>query len=138
MRSEVDRLQGPHPARADVQRATLAVESASRAITPDTVHCFAEVARRGMSGSDGGYRRNMRRAAMFRVRSGPRMASLEETEADEETVSKIADELDALADDPTANVDTVERVTNKLRKMGAFPTQLYSAAVQSFLLEAAA
>jgi len=66
------------------------------------------------------------------------MASLEETEADEETVSKIADELDALADDPTANVDTVERVTNKLRKMGAFPTQLYSAAVQSFLLEAAA
>jgi hypothetical protein len=87
----------------------------------------------------GGLSDYMRRTAMFRVQSGPRIASSEEMQADEETVSKIADELDALADDPTANVDTVETVTNKLRKMGAFPdSRLYSATVQSFLLNSSA
>jgi hypothetical protein len=81
----------------------------------------------------------MRRTAMFRVRSGSRMASPEEMQADEETVLRIADELDALADDPTADVNTFETVTNKLRKMGVFPdSELYSAAVQIFLLKAAA
>jgi hypothetical protein len=67
------------------------------------------------------------------------MASPEEMLAEEETVLKIADELDALADDPTANVDTVEMVANKLRKMGAFPdSELYSAVEQSFRLKARA
>ena len=81
----------------------------------------------------------MRRTATFRVRSGSRMASPEEMQADEETVLRIADELDALADDPTADVDTFETVTNKLRKMGVFPdSELYSAVTQSFLLKAAA
>jgi hypothetical protein len=67
------------------------------------------------------------------------MASPEEMRADEVTVSGIADELDALADDPTADLDTFETVTNKLRKMGAFPDLgLYSAVVRSFLLKVAA
>ena len=86
----------------------------------------------------GGLSDYMRRTATFRVRSGSRMASPEEMQADEEIVLRIADELDALADDPTASVDTVETVTNKLRKMGAFPdSELYSTAVRSFLLKAA-
>jgi hypothetical protein len=87
----------------------------------------------------GGLSDYMRRTATFRVRSGSRMASPEEMQADEETVLRISDELDALADDPTADADTFETVTNKLRKMGAFPdSELYSAVVQSFLLKAAA
>jgi hypothetical protein len=81
----------------------------------------------------------MRRTATFRVRSGSRMASPEEMQADEEAVLTIADELDALADNPTADVDTFETVTNKLRKTGAFPdSELHSAVVQSFLLNAPA
>ena len=55
-----------------------------------------------------------------------------------EAILRIADELDALADDPTADVGTFEKVTNTLRKMGAFPdSELYSAVVQSFELKAA-
>jgi hypothetical protein len=51
---------------------------------------------------------------------------------------RIADELDALADDPTPDVGTFETITNKLRRLGAFPdSELYSAVVQSFLLKAA-
>jgi hypothetical protein len=62
-----------------------------------------------------------------------------EMQVDEETVLRIADELDRLADDPTHGVDTFETVTNKLRKLGMFPdSELYSAVVQNFLLKAAA
>jgi hypothetical protein len=43
-----------------------------------------------------------------------------EMQVDEETVLRIADELDRLADDPTHGVDTFETVTNKLRKLGMF------------------
>ena len=87
----------------------------------------------------GGLSDYMRRTATFRARTGPRMATPEEAQADEETVLRIADELDALADDSAADADTFEKVTNKLRKLGAFPdAELYSAAVQSFLLKAAA
>jgi hypothetical protein len=81
----------------------------------------------------------MRRTATFRARSGPRMASPEEMQADEAAVLQIADELDALADEPTADAGTFETATNKLRQMGAFPdSELYSAVVQSFLLKAVA
>jgi hypothetical protein len=87
----------------------------------------------------GGLSDYMRRTATFRARSGSRMVSPAEMQADGETVLRIADELDALADDPTADVDTFETVTNKLRKMGVFPdSELYSAVVQSFLLKGAA
>jgi len=87
----------------------------------------------------GGLSDYIRRAAMFRARSGSKMALPAEMQAHEEAVLRIADELDALADDPTAAADTFETVTNKLRKMGAFPdAELYSAAVQSFLRKAAA
>lgn len=86
----------------------------------------------------GGLSDYMRRTATFRVRSGPRMSSPEEMQADAEAVLSIADEFDALADDPTAGVGTVEKFANKLRKMGAFPdSELYSAVVQSFVLKAA-
>jgi L-rhamnose isomerase len=44
------------------------------------------------------------------------MSSPEEMRTDVEAVLRIADELDALADDPTAGVRTFEKVTNKLRK----------------------
>jgi hypothetical protein len=65
------------------------------------------------------------------------MASPEEAQVGEEAVLKIADELDALADDPSADADAFEKVANKLRKMGAFPdSELHSAVVQSFLLKA--
>jgi len=87
----------------------------------------------------GGLSDYMRRTATFRVRSGSKLASPEEVRADEEAVLKIAHELDTLADNPTADFDTFETVTNKLRKMGAFPdSELYSAVMQSFLLTAAA
>jgi hypothetical protein len=67
------------------------------------------------------------------------MASPEEMQADEAAVLQIADELDGLADEPTADAGTFETATNKLRKMGAFPDpELYSAVVQSFLLNATA
>lgn len=86
----------------------------------------------------GGLSDYMRRTATFRVRSGSRMSSPEEMRADAEAVLGIADELDALADDPAADVGTFEKVTNKLRKMGAFPdSELYSAVVQSFELKGA-
>jgi hypothetical protein len=85
----------------------------------------------------GGLSDYMRRTATFRVRLEPRMSSPEEMKADMEAVLRIADELDALADDPTADVGTVEKVANKLRKMGRFPdSELYSAVVQSFVLKA--
>lgn len=78
----------------------------------------------------------MRRTAMFRVRSGSRTASPEEMQADEESVLRIVDELDVLADVPTAEFDTFETVANKFRRMGTFPdAELYSAVVQSFLLK---
>jgi hypothetical protein len=78
----------------------------------------------------------MRRTATFRARSGSRMASPEEIQADEQAVLRISDELDALADNPTADADTFETVANKLRKTGAFPdSELYSAALKSFLLK---
>jgi hypothetical protein len=87
----------------------------------------------------GGLSDYMRRTATFRVRSGSRMASPKEMQEDEEIVLRIADELDALADDPTTDIDTFETVANKLRKMGVFPdSELYSAVVQSFLLKTAA
>ena len=80
---------------------------------------------------------HMRRTATFRGRSGSRMSSPEEMQAHEEAVLRIADELDALADDPTADVDAFETVTNKLRKKGTFPdAELYSAVEQSFRLKA--
>lgn len=83
----------------------------------------------------GGLSDYTRRTAMFRVRSGSRMASPEEMQADEEFVLRIADELDALADIPTADFDIFEKMTNKLRKTGAFPdAELYSVVAQSFLL----
>lgn len=79
----------------------------------------------------------MRRTATFRVRSGSRMSSPEEMQADVEAVLRIVDELDALTDDPNADVGTFETVTNKLRQMGAFPdSELHSAVVQSFELKA--
>jgi hypothetical protein len=62
-----------------------------------------------------------------------------EMQADEEVVLRIMDELDALADNPNADADTFEPAANKLRRMGAFPdSDLYPAAVQSFLFKAAA
>jgi hypothetical protein len=86
----------------------------------------------------GGLSDYVRRTAAFRVRSGSRMASLEEMHADEEAVLAVADELDMLTDDPSADVGTFETCTNKLRKVGAFPDpDLYSAVVQSYLLKAA-
>jgi hypothetical protein len=81
----------------------------------------------------------MRRTAEFRARSEPGTVSPEEMQADTGAVLRIADELNALADDPAANADTVEIITNKLRQMGAFPdAELYSAVIQSFELKAAA
>lgn len=74
-----------------------------------------------------------RRAARSRVRSGSRLPSPEEAQAYEQAVSTIADELDALVDDPAADLDAFEKVANKLRQMGNFPDQeFYSAVVRSF------
>lgn len=79
-----------------------------------------------------------RRTATFRVRSGSRIPSLEEMQSDEEAVLKIADELDALATASAANIDTFEKIANKLRRLGLFPdSELYSAAIHSFIMEAA-
>jgi hypothetical protein len=79
----------------------------------------------------------MRRTAQFRARSGEKLATLEERETDEEAVKRIADELDALAEDPTADYEKFETAANKLRKLGAFPdSELHSAVAQSFLLKA--
>jgi hypothetical protein len=84
----------------------------------------------------GGLSDYMRRTVAFRVRSGPRMVSPEEMQADEDLVLSIADELDSLADAPTADFNNLEKLTNKLRKLGAFPdAELYSAVVQSFMLQ---
>jgi hypothetical protein len=86
----------------------------------------------------GGLSDYMRRTATFLARSGSRMSSPQEMQADEEAVLRIADELDALADDPAAHGDTFEKITNKLRKTGAFPDpELYFAVVQSFDLKTA-
>jgi hypothetical protein len=84
----------------------------------------------------GGLSDYMRRTAAFRARSGPKLASPQELKDDEETIFKIANELDALADDPSAALDEFQTITNKLRKMGAFPdSELNSAVVQSFCLK---
>jgi hypothetical protein len=86
----------------------------------------------------GGLSDYTRRTVMFSVRPGSRRSSPEEMQAHEEAVLRIVDELDTLADNPAADFDTFETVTNKLRKMGAFPdSELYSAVAQSFLLKAA-
>jgi hypothetical protein len=78
----------------------------------------------------------MRRTATIRVRSGPWMASPEETKTDAEAVIKIADQLDVLVDDSSSTIDIFETLTNELRRLGAFPdSDLYSAVVQSFLLK---
>jgi len=80
----------------------------------------------------------MRRTAEFRARSGSAIVSPAEMQADTEAVLRVANELDALANDPTATADTVELITNKLRQMGAFPdAELYSAVIQSFQLRVA-
>ncbi|WP_316976526.1 hypothetical protein [Shumkonia mesophila] len=85
-----------------------------------------------------GFSDYVRRTAAFCVRSGSRMASPEAMQAHEEAVLRIADELDALAENPNAGVNDFEKVTNKLRKMGAFPDpELYSTVMQSFRLKAA-
>jgi hypothetical protein len=123
----------------------LACESLARGLIEDLITYHRElVASSDMKTADrialalrraalGGLSDYMRRTARFRARSGSRMASPEEMQADEETVLRIADELDALADDPTADVNTIEAVANKLRKVGAFPdSELYSAVVESF------
>lgn len=79
----------------------------------------------------------MRRTAMFRVRSGSRMSSPDEMRAHEEAVLGLANELDSLAGDPNASVDDFEKITMKLRSLGAFPdSELYFAATQSFYLKA--
>jgi hypothetical protein len=83
----------------------------------------------------GGLSDYMRRTATVRSSSGSRMASSEEMQEHEAEVLKIADELDELADDPTATAHAVETIANKLRQRGAFPDEeLYFAAVQSFPL----
>ncbi|MCW0236035.1 MAG: hypothetical protein OJJ21_20730 [Ferrovibrio sp.] len=85
----------------------------------------------------GGLSDYIRRTATFRVRSGSRMPSAEEMQADEEAVLKIADELDALAHESPPNIDKFEKTTNELRRLGVFPdSELYSAVVQSFMLKA--
>jgi len=77
----------------------------------------------------------MRRTATFLVRSGSTLASPEERQAGEEAVLRIADEIEALADDPSAEVVAFETAANKLRKWGAFPDpELYSAVVHSFFM----
>ncbi len=79
----------------------------------------------------------MRRTAEFRVRSRPRMVSLEEIQADADAVLAVADELEALANDPAADVDGFETIATTLRQMGAFPdSQLYFAVIESFELTA--
>ena len=84
----------------------------------------------------GGLSDYMRRTATFRGRSGLRLSSPEEMQAHEASVLAIADALEALADDPAAEFAAIEMLANKLRQMGAFPDrELYSAAVQSFLLK---
>jgi len=86
----------------------------------------------------GGLSDYVRRTATFRVRSGPRMSSPEEMQAHEEAVLRIADELDALADNSNADGGAFETVINKLRKIGAFPdSELYSIVMLSFRLNAA-
>ena len=83
----------------------------------------------------GGLSDYMRRTATFRVRTGPKISTLEEIQSHAESVLKIADELDMLADDPATDIGTFERAANRLRMMGAFPdSELYSAVIQSFLL----
>jgi hypothetical protein len=80
----------------------------------------------------------MRRTAKFRVRSGSRIPTPEEMRADENAVLDIADELDALGNDPDADIGTFEEITNKLRRLGTFPdSELYAAVVQGFALRVA-
>jgi hypothetical protein len=81
----------------------------------------------------------MRRTATLRARSGSKTESPDEVQAGEKAVLRIADKLDALADVPTADVGTFEVLTNKLRKLGAFPdAELYAAVVRSLLLKGTA
>ncbi|HEY5305657.1 MAG TPA: hypothetical protein VIJ52_03185 [Pseudolabrys sp.] len=128
----------------------LASETLARKLTDDLATYHQELVAAGDAGTAdrialslrraalSGLSDYMRRTATFRARLGPRMASPEEMQRDEEAVLQIADELDALADDPAANVSTFETAANRLRQMGAFPdADLHSAAVQSFLLKAA-
>lgn len=78
----------------------------------------------------------IRRTATFRVRSGPNIPSPKEMQSDEEAVLKIADELDALATASVGDIDTFEKITNKLRRLGVFPdSELYSAVAHSFMMQ---
>jgi hypothetical protein len=129
----------------------LASETLARRLTEDLATYHQELVAAGDAGTADRIALSLRRAALsgladymrrtttFRARSGPKMAPPEEMQKGEEAVLRIADELDALADDPAADISTFEMAANKLRQMGAFPdSELHSAVVQSFLFKAAA
>ena len=54
-------------AQVDAERATIALESAGHAVSPDSLRRFAQAARRRMRGPEGGYRRDHLRALAQRV-----------------------------------------------------------------------
>lgn len=68
LKRRIDELKATRDqAQIDAQRATLALETAGPAMTPDIVHRFAETARRRIRRANGGYRRDHLRALAQRV-----------------------------------------------------------------------
>ena len=125
----------------------LAAESQARGLVNDLVIYHRDLVMTGDAKTANRIRQFLRRAALsglsdyirrtaqFRVCSGQRLPTAEEMRAHEKAVLEIADELDALADDPAAVFDAFETVANKLRQKGSFPdSEFYSAVAQSFLL----
>ena len=125
----------------------LASETLARSLTEDLARYHHELVAAGATETAnrialslrraalGGLTDYMRRTASFRARSGSKTSSLEEMQADEQIVLTIVNEFDAIAEDPAADVHSVEHVADKLRQMGSFPdADLYSAVIQSFLL----
>jgi len=80
----------------------------------------------------------LRRAAEFKVWSGPQVPTDDEREVHRRRIELLADSLEQLVVDPFASLDKFEAIRHDIQRVGAYADQsLVSAVVQAFLLRPA-